>query len=156
MASISIIMSIMDRFIIIIGQMLSKVSDKIEITGFYDMRFKFRNINRILFNLEAIFITIFIYLALILFGYFISSLYYRMNKAVKIVVSISVPAFVFILLPVLDYTIFEGKLIKLINDVLKFIFASENPYNMLISCILFIVVCVVLSWIVIRKAVEKK
>ncbi len=53
------------------------------------------------------------YLAASMFGYFITVLYYRLNKGGKIAVSVGVPAVVFVALPlvgafVLNNTINEG------------------------------------------------
>lgn len=46
----------------------------------------------------------FTYAAMAMLGFLITTLYYRMNKAVKLAVSIGVPVFLFVVLPILDGT----------------------------------------------------
>lgn len=156
MSAVSIVASIIDRLIINVGKIISKANDKIVIAGIYDMMFEQRNQKSLLYNLKAIFITIFLYMAVILFGYFIAAIFYRMNRAAKLAVAVGVPAFLLVVLPILDYTVFNGKVFLLINNFLNFVFAGDNPYNLLITCLLFIAAVVCLSWVVIRKAVDKK
>lgn len=108
---ISIIMAVIDRIIINIGSLIANFTDEVSITSFYDMIFEKRvtRLNGFLANLEATIITILIYILLLLIGYFITAAYYRMNKVAKTVVSISVPSFFLILLPLLDTMVFNGK-----------------------------------------------
>lgn len=51
-----------------------------------------------------------VYLLAFLGGYFIATLYYRMNKLLKTVVSIGVPALFLLLLPMADVQLFHGRL----------------------------------------------
>ncbi len=48
------------------------------------------------------------YLCAIMVGYFITTLYYRMNRAVKLLVSIGVPVFFLIVFPIIDSHLFGG------------------------------------------------
>lgn len=155
--TISVIMAVIDRLFVNFGRMLEKINDKVIITGLYEMIFRLREaaVSRVVFNLEAVLITVFAYISVILLGFFIGTAYYRMNKVVKIAVSAGVPSAIFILLPLLN-SMTDGKLFKLINKLLNFVFSSDNPYNMLLSCALFIVVCTGLSWLLIKNAVEKR
>lgn len=156
----STLMAIIDRLIINAGKLVSKLNENILITGNYDIWFENRveKLNVAAANLEAILITIFIHISVSLLGYLITMAYYRMNKVLKIVVSIGVPTTVVILLPIFDHLLFDGKLFRTFYKVLTFIFGGENrnPYNLLFSCAIFIVVCSGLCWLLIRKAVEKK
>ncbi len=51
---------------------------------------------------SILFLTV-IYGSFLMLGYFITTLYYAMNKAMKIIVSVGVPVFVFIVLPIIGY-----------------------------------------------------
>lgn len=153
---ISGLMAVIDRLIINIASLFGGVNKKFVITGMYEIFFENRvdSLNIIIFNLEAILITIFVYISVVVGGYLITAAYYRMNKTLKVVVSIGFPSTLFIFLPLLDSTVFNGNIVRLINKTLRFIF-EVSPYNLLLTCVLSIVICIGLSWLLIRKAVEK-
>jgi len=154
----SFALAVLDRIIILVGSLLTNITENIEIYGFYDRAFKARmaSLNQVLSNLEAIFITIFVYMAVTLTGYFIGVAYYKMNKTLKLIVSIGVPATVFVFLPIFDSMFFGGNLAKFILKAIQFIFNGINPYNLLLVCSGVITVCIVLCWLLVRKAVGKR
>lgn len=155
----SVFMATIDRFIINIGGLFSDVSGKFEVAGFYEMMFanRAKSLHIVTMNLEAVLITIGLYVAVMIAGYFITTAYYRMNKILKVAVSIGIPSAFFILLPLLDVSVFKGKLSIAIGKFFAFIFGGNtgNPYNLLVSCIVFAIVGIGLSWLQVRKAVEK-
>ncbi len=155
----SAFMAVVDRFIVNVGGLLNDVSDRFQITGMYEKMFYERSesLHIVVMNLEAILITIGIYVAAMVAGYFITTAYYRMSKMLKIAVSIGVPTSLMILLPVLDAAVFEGKVAVALNKFFGYVFGGKtgNPYNLLLTCALFTVVAVGLSWLLVRKAVEK-
>ncbi len=152
-------MAIIDRLIVSFARFLSYINENYRVSGIYEMIFYNRSesLHVIPRNLEAILITIGVYIAMIIAGYFITTAYYRMNKILKVVISVGVPVTVFILLPIIDMSVCDGKLSRVIGKLLTYIFGGEsgNPYNLLISCVLFAIVGLGLSWLLIRKAVEK-
>lgn len=152
-------MAVIDRIIVNLAGLLNNIIDRFYISGMYEMIFEKRanSLNVFAMNLEAILTTLAVYTVAMIGGYLITTAYYRMNKALKIIVSIGVPLLFFILLPLLDTTIFNGKIFIAIEKIMKFVFGGEtgNPYNLLLSCVLIVVVGVGLSWLLIRKAVEK-
>lgn len=157
--STSVLMAVIDRFIVNLAGLLNDISDSFHFNGMYEMLFEKReaSLNIVAINIEAIVITIGVYAATMIAGYFITVLYYRMNKVLKIVVSIGVPTSILFILPILDHALFEGKLTKAVGRMFTFVFGGEtgNPYNLLISCLIFIIVAVGLIWLLIRKAVDK-
>lgn len=154
-----VLMSIIDRLIIGLGGLFSFSNKNNNISGLYEMIFEKRvvSLNPILMNLEAVLIMSGLYIAVILVGYLITTAYYRMNKILKVVVSVGVPVTVFIIWPIADVTYFDGEISKTIGRFLVFVFGGKtgNPYNLLISCVVLIMVCIGLSWLLIRNAVEK-
>lgn len=152
-------MAVIDRLIVNVGGIFNDVSEKFFINGLYEGMFSQRaeSLHVITLNLEAILVTIFVYTAAMVVGYFIALLYYRMNKVAKVAVSIGVPSTIFVLLPLLNETVFNGRLFEAFRKIVIFVFGGEtvNPYNLLLTCVLFIIVCLGLSWLLIRKAVEK-
>ena len=156
----STFMAIVDRFIVNIGGLLNNVSERFYIEGLYENIFfeRSESLHIVVMNLEAILITIGIYIAAMIAGYFITTLYYRMGKMLKVAVSIGVPSSIMIVLPVLDVVAFKGKISVALGKFFGFVFGGKtgNPYNLLLSCAVFTVVAVGLSWLLVRKAVEKK
>ncbi len=152
-------MAVIDRIIVNLAGLISNANERFEIGGMYEMLFDKRaaSMNIVLLNLEAILITITVYVAAIIAGYFITTAYYRMNKLWKTVVSIGLPSTFLVLLPLLDVAAFDGKVSAAIQKIIIFVFGGKtgNPYNLFLSCILFSAVGIGLSWLLIRKAVEK-
>ena len=93
-----------------------------------------------------------------LFGYFIGALYYRMNKALKIVVSVGVPIFLLVGLPILiGYFLQIPFFKKIITNVIDFVLTiSANPYYAIISSILVSVILCTFSFLLIKKASIKE
>lgn len=155
----SAFMAVVDRFIVNIVGLFNDMSESFQISGMYEMIFNKRaeSLHIVVMNLEAILITISVYAAVMIAGYFITTAYYRMSKMLKIAVSIGVPVSFMILLPVLDSLVFGGKVSVTLGRFFGFVFGSKtgNPYNLFISCIVFTIVGSGLSWLLIRKAVEK-
>ncbi len=106
------------------------------------------------------FIWLFFFYALVaMAGFFITTLYYRMNKPLKLIVSIGVPVFFFIILPYVDAYIFRGQ----IYDAIGYIFAKAggfldgfNPYIAVPSCAVSFAVFGALSFLTMRKATVKQ
>lgn len=156
---ISILMAVADRFVLNIGGLYSDFRENVIVSGMFDMLYEKRvaSMHVVALNLEAILIMSGLYIAAFSGGYFITTAYYRMNKLVKVVVSVGLPASIFVLLPMLDKILFGGKITVKILDMLYFIIGgkAENPYNTLFSCIFFSIVCLGLTWLLIRRAIEK-
>ncbi|MGI6161397.1 MAG: hypothetical protein ACOYJD_05135 [Christensenellales bacterium] len=91
-------------------------------------------------------------------GLFIASLYYRMSKGMKILVSVGVPALMFIGLPLFDGRVFGGKLFAAIGRFVNFIFGfahGGNPYIYVMCGTAFLIIAAALVWLVIRRAQVK-
>lgn len=152
-------MAVIDRFIVNLGGLLNDMSDRITFKGMFESFFAERaeSLNIVLFNLEVILITASVYIAAMVAGCFITTAYYRMSKMLKIAVSIGVPTSILIVLPMLDSAVFKGKIAVTMGKFFGFIFGGRtgNPYNLLLSCVVFAVIGLGLTWLLIRKAVEK-
>lgn len=92
-------------------------------------------------------------------GYFITLAYYRMAKTLKIIISIGVPAFFFVILP---YFAFKWSSIETINRVestIRTLFGVNGEYRPMNAVVTFLVLTVVLSalsYLLIRKAPVKE
>ena len=98
------------------------------------------------------------YLAVFSFGYFISVMYYRMSKAVKIFVSISVPVLLFWIFPIVDVLLLGGRITITVMDVFSFLAGrsgGENPLIAMASSTVAALIFTVLGYLLSRKAVLK-
>ena len=101
------------------------------------------------------------YLMTALFGFFIACLYFRMNKWQKITVSIGVPVFFFIILPILfsifpSLAIYGAPLAKLLQFALGVQPGNYSPINFVISTLLVGTVLSFISFLLIKKAPAKE
>jgi hypothetical protein len=100
-----------------------------------------------------------LYMAAITGGYLITSLYYRMIKLLKIIVSIGVPVMLSIVLPAVDATLAGGRIGKWLQEVLLVVGGlgnGINPYIAVLSLVVGTAVVAVLSFLLVRKAVVKE
>ena len=114
------------------------------------------------YNLQFIierFIWLFsIYVLAIFIGYFVTVLYYRMDIIWKYIVSIGVPALLFLGMPIIgDVT--DGKVFIFIAETfLKTmgLWNGHNPYISMLSFVVSTVVFAVLGYLLTRRATIKK
>ena len=95
-----------------------------------------------------------IYGVSLILGYFITILYYAMNKLLKIIVSVSVPVFLFIGLPIIDYfsSIDIGVGLRYIMfNILGIYNNSTNVFNPILSCIVIYIILSFFIYILTRR-----
>lgn len=90
-------------------------------------------------------------------GYLITTLYYRMSKPIKLLVSIGVPVTLFIVWPIVDWVLFRNAVSSTFYRFVgwAFGFSSGNPFMGVISSILFAILLGALSFWVIRRVPVK-
>lgn len=94
--------------------------------GLYSMLFPHNPSGALAHMVAAILWCIPVYLLAFLGGYFVTTLYYRMNKLLKTVVSIGVPALLILLLPMADVWLFHGRLSRALASFMQFILGGGN------------------------------
>jgi quinol-cytochrome oxidoreductase complex cytochrome b subunit len=101
----------------------------------------------------------FLYISVLVLGFLIATLYYRLSKVLKYVVSIGVPVFFLMILPILDTTLAEGNIYKTIITFMLFIFGKTtngfNPYYTIISSLAISIILFVISYLLLRRATIK-
>lgn len=114
-------------------------------------------------KLAAIFIgfvcTATLYLLMTVFGYFIRTLYYRMSRTLKIVVSVGVPALYSVILPVLDFKLTRGKISMSIMQffcTVSGLNGQSNPYVTILFDIACTVILLCLAYLLVRRAPLKE
>lgn len=137
------------------------VNGSVSFQSFFEMMYASRyqaQSGGLLMFVEGFLFTLCLYLAAGMVGYFITILYYRMNKAAKITVSVGVPAGLFILLPIIDGVLLNGSINTMFLKFILFAFGfsnGANPYTGMISLILASAFFSGLCWLLMRKAVVK-
>lgn len=153
-------MMVIDRLILAIIGVIVGDSQSFSISGLYEEFFQGRieSLGFLQKNLEAILFTLCCYFMAFALGYFITTAYYRMNKLLKIVVSVGVPVSLFFILPLVDSTITNGRIARFIGYMIRTVYGlgKDHPYNFMISSLVTMIVLFGLSWILIRRAVDKK
>lgn len=100
------------------------------------------------------------YFVVIMVGYLISGLYYRMGKMLKYYVSFGVPIIFIILIPTLDAVYLGGTLMKnviyFIMTILGISNGIPNPWVAMLSFTIISLGLVALSYITIRRATVKE
>jgi hypothetical protein len=87
-------------------------------------------------------------------GYLIVSVFYRLNKAWRVVVGVGVPVFVFMLFPIIDTFLFESWVSMQITKFLLFAigYGTGNPWYVVVTSIVGGVLCFGASWAIMRRA----
>jgi hypothetical protein len=102
---------------------------------------------------------IFAYFWIAMVGLFITALYYRMNKGLKIAVSVSVPVLWLFVLPSLDKYLWGNQLSHTIQTFFNFVWGYSNGYNPFIgmaSMFVFAAVNAAFAWLLVRRASVKE
>lgn len=102
--------------------------------------------------------TFFLYLLAAIVGLFVTTAYYRMSKPLKTAVSIGVPVFFFILLPIFDMLLPQLKIMYNLSKAIAFCLGISNgfnPYYAVVSCFIATLILSGLTYLLTRRAVVK-
>jgi hypothetical protein len=156
----SAIMSVIDRLISLVGAIGTHITDRFTTGGLleqlYPSRFSYDPGN-ILTHFKTIAFSFCLYAAFAALGYLISHLYYRMNTAAKVAVSISVPCFLIIGLPIID-RVTKGKIsyfFERVSYLLSGVGGSGSPLRLMAFSLLCCALLCGLSWLLLRRAQVK-
>lgn len=107
---------------------------------------------------ESFLLSFFLYLALSMVGYMITILFYRLGKGGKIAVGVGVPVTWCVIVPILDFRFFDGRLSMLFSRFADFSFGitEVKPQNAMITCLLLFIFTAIISWLLMRKAVVRE
>jgi hypothetical protein len=99
----------------------------------------------------------FMYAACMMFGFFLTTAYYRMNRPLKLIISIGVPVFMFIILPILDAQLLSGAVYKAIGTFIAFCSGrlSGSPYVAMASNVVFYAIFALFGFLLTRRATVK-
>jgi hypothetical protein len=154
-------MSLVNVILLWIGKAMMAANDNIVFMSLFEQLYAIRyegNTSILQPVLEGLLFTICLSAAAMMFGYFITTMYYRLNKAGKIVVSVGVPALLIIGLPIFDAVVTNGLIHRSLWRFISFAFGflnGCNPYYAMVSSLIGFALLAALSWMLVRKAVVK-
>ena len=99
------------------------------------------------------------YFWIAMLGLLITVLYYRMNRGMKIAVSIGVPVFCICVFPILDFALWDFKLTHAMQTFFSFALGFSNGSNLyigMISMVIFAAIAATLAWLLVRRANVKQ
>ncbi len=152
-------MAMIDKVINLIGLSIASLVERFHWFSLYEQIFVERaaRMNGFTLALESTLFDACLYLAALGLGYFITIMYYRLNKNGKIAVSVGVPVGLMIGLPLLERFVTGGRIGWALYRFIFFAFGirTANPYaSMTTFAISFLVLCG-FGWLMMRKAVVK-
>lgn len=95
-----------------------------------------------------------LYTGTALLGFFITTLYYRMSKALKIAVSVGVPMLFLNILPAVDFYLLNYFLTNSLKKAISFLFSSF--YMGMASVLILAAIEAVFIWLLVRRARVKQ
>jgi len=101
----------------------------------------------------------FTYTMMAMAGFLITTLYYRMNKPLKLAVSIGVPVFLFVVLPYMSTVLFHGKLLSAIGAAIAAVWGLSNgpvPYIGMLTGTVSFALFGLFSFLAMRRAYIKE
>ncbi len=159
--TVSFGMAIIDKLIYFLYKLLVSAYDQITFSSLFDMLNYFGNNNSIgIFTKELIsFVFCFsLYLSATALGYLLTTIFYRLSKGGRTAFCVSIPVGLFVVLPLIDSTIANGKVFTFIFRTLDKAFglSAHQPVYGIITCCLSVIVLSALSWLPVRRAYVKE
>jgi hypothetical protein len=158
---LSIGMSLINAVLLWVGKAMVATKDNVFYRSLFEQLYEMRyagNTGGIQPVLEELMFMICLSGAAMMFGYFITTLYYRLNKAGKIAVSISVPGILIVGLPIFDAVVTGGMIYRAFWRFVAFalgLLSGPNPYYAMVSSLLAVALFAAFSWMLVRRAVIK-
>lgn len=160
-AIIAVMMSLINEVILVIGKAFDASSESLTFEGAFEQVYGVRYAGGgmgLQMTFEGLLFLVCISAAAMMFGFLITTMYYRLNKLAKILVSVVVPVFFIIIFPMVDFTLIGGRISYGIFRFMLFAFGflnDANPYYGIVTCLIAFAVCAAISWLLIRRAPVK-
>lgn len=161
MLSVGIGMALIDKGILLLGKLGSGISgDKLIFLSLYEQIYitHVEKITTFQMHVEGLVFNMLLYLSFIAMAYFITTLFHRLTNFSKIIISVGVPIGIFVVLPIVDTTIANSKLLPGISKIVDFALGTtnQNPYHAIITFISMCMVFSALSWLLLKRAEVKE
>lgn len=99
-----------------------------------------------------------LYVMIAMTGFFLTTIYYRMGKSLKLIVSVGVPVLLVIILPYIDSNILDGAISKAMDHFFRIVWGmnDRNPYIAVLTCFVTFAVFSGFSFLTMRRATVKE
>ena len=142
-----LIMSVIDT---VYGTILGVLLDY---NSVFTMAYSQYDANVVIMKLATVVWLALLYLMVLMIGYFITVLYFRMSKGWKIGVSIAVPMLFLYILPIMDEMLFSSRITNAMTKAFDtFMGNGHNPYIAMLTFLVVTLIFAALSYSLIRKA----
>lgn len=150
-------MAIIDTVIVMIFKFIGTLSkDNFYCSTLYEQFYRLHANQLSSFQIHVVgFIFDFLlYLTCIALGYLITNIFYRVNATGKVLLGAGVPVVLFVIYPIFDATVMNGKISMAMVKGLDFAFglSKQQPSHMFITSIIAFIAFSVLSYLFVRKA----
>lgn len=155
MVSVALLMPAVDLIIHLLNRAILSISgSSVTDIPFYGASYCGTEASRAIYLIPNFFMEFVLGLALMAAGYFITVLFYRLNKLGKILVGAGVPVLFNIVLPLLDFRFFHMAISK--GAARLMLFVAERPSHLMITSILVCVAFCAAAFLLMRRAVVKR
>lgn len=154
-------MSMINEILMLLGRTLASLEEGFIFMGSFEQIYGPRYVGNqggLQMAAEGMLLLICTSVAVMMFGYFITVMYYRLNKSGKIIVSISVPLLLIVILPIADWRLTGGAINRGFGRLTVYAMGLHNGYNPywgIVSSLIIFALFTGLSWMLVRKAVVK-
>lgn len=154
-------MATVDKLIYFLCKALVSAYDQLSFSSFFDLLNYYgsnSSVGTITKELVSFAFGFALYLSATALGYLLSTIFYRLSKGGRTALCVSIPVGLFVLLPILDGTIANGRIFSFIFRALDKAFglSAHQPLYGIISCCLAFIILSALSWLPVRKAYVKE
>ncbi len=162
MALLSVVTSLFDLGLVAIGRIILPSAEDISLSKVFDTAYTpFWNGGNTLIRSAVYFLLLILgHMLFLALGFVIGIAYYRMNRIVKIIVSIGVPLLLFYGLPILDFVFLNGVIFRTLGNILIAAFGFSlpvpNPFIAILSLFGSTIVFFGLAWAMVRRVPVKE
>lgn len=157
MLSVAAIVALIDRiFYLIYAAVVSAIDHYVITVTFYETLYPSRaaGTGALLLQAESFLFEFLLALAAMAVGYFITIMFYRLNKTGKVIVGAGVPVLFLMVIPWADSQFFHHKITLALAHLIRNIVST--PLHVSLFCIASFVIFSALSYLLMRKAVVKR
>lgn len=150
-------MAIIDTMILILIKSIANFSKyTLYCSSMYEQLYRVHTseLSSVRLHVEGFIFDFLFYITCISLGYLITNVFYRVNATGKVLLGAGVPVLLFVIYPIIDGTILNGRISMAIVKGFDFAFGltKQQPSHMFITSILAFIAFSGLGWLFVRRA----
>lgn len=154
MVSVAVLMAAADAVVLLLNRGISALTVGQPTCSLYGTIYGAPDGQSLVMLIPNFFLECLLALAVMATGYFITILFYRLNKTGKILVGAGVPVLFNIILPLIDFRFFHMSISRTAGRLM--LFAVERPSHLIVSSILIFAVFYTAAFLLMRRAIVKR